>query len=217
MTNVIYVIEHLCKRPAMFCSELDKPADLLAAIRGICQGIEDPSGSQCLGDFPNFARSRLGKNANDSWYAILERLFVGKSLCEAGDAVLELLAEWQNANPSFPPDYIVGSSSAPEKVDLRAFELMEQALRDPPSFVPGASSFREVVAFIHGICVGRNPPHGNISGGHEFDRFVAQNYDKLPVYPLSQVLLQVLGRRPAREACNEVADLLKRWRDAEGY
>ncbi len=138
--NPMDIIETYCQRPALWGSDLKTPNDLIAAIRGICVGLGDPRGDHCLGDFTRFVRSRFPEYGNESWYLALTRLGAGRSLREACDAILELVKEWHDGNPTIPAKILVKTSTPDEAIDTEKFQLLEEALRKPQYFVPGAST-----------------------------------------------------------------------------
>jgi hypothetical protein len=208
--NPIDIIESVCRRPTMFVPEMETPTDLLAMIRGTCVGLTDPRCSLCLGDFPVFVRSRLPEYWDETWFFALSRTYdENASLREACDAILELIQEWKATKPNS-----LGNELRNEKkgtIDVSTFRLMEEVLRQPAKFVPGASRLQEVLSFLWGLMAVRYPPHGSIAGIMEFSVFVNRYFHKSAGLRMQDTLLRELSGRSVHEACVLIAELIKQW------
>ena len=68
---------------------------------------------------------------------------------------------------------------------------------------------RDVLALLHGVALGRHPPHGSgfLPG---FCEFVRRRFKRLPVAEY-HTLLKVFADRPPPEACEEILRLLDEW------
>jgi hypothetical protein len=212
MMSPMEIIVHLCKRPKVWNAGIESPRDLLAAIRGICIGVGDPSGEICLGDFPAFVQSFFPEHGKESWYITLLRLTATKPLAVACDTVLNLIGEWEKSDRTLPPTILLGTNSDDRVIDRKTFHLMEDALRNPLSFLPGVSTLQEFLVFLWGIGVSRWPPHGNIPGLVDFSAYVRQHFSESKVWGVDAILFTELRDYPFREACLVAADLIKDWR-----
>jgi hypothetical protein len=91
------------------------------------------------------------------------------------------------------------------------FEIARMILRRPRMCFGDVQSLREVLALIHGVAVGRYPPHGSgfLPG---FGQFVSHRLKVNPVIPYITTLLNTFGDKPWDEACADVLGLLEEWK-----
>jgi hypothetical protein len=186
---------------------MESSKDLLAAIRGICLGVGDPQGKNCLGDFPIIVQSRCPSGGEGSWYDSLSQLCADKTLSEACTLLNHLLEEWGDIDLTLSAEHAVSRHSA-----TSTFQLIDAVLRNPLHFLPSASFLGEILAFEWGIRVSRHPPYGHIAGSGELNAYVLEHFQKPGIYRMEAVLLSKLKGYSLQDACNIIADLISRWR-----
>ena len=91
--------------------------------------------------------------------------------------------------------------------------LAKALLLRPRMFFSEAQSLRDVLALIHGVAVGRYPPHGSgfLPGFHDF---LCRRF-RTPSHPYYVTLLEQFGQKPWLEGCKAIAELLEEWKAAE--
>jgi hypothetical protein len=101
-----------------------------------------------------------------------------------------------------------------EYIDLSSdFELARQILLRPQVYFAKARALRDVLALLHGVALGRYPPHGGgfLTG---FDQFVNRRF-KAPPIAVYHTLLKEFGDKPLGEACDAVLGLLEQWKSCQ--
>jgi len=99
-------------------------------------------------------------------------------------------------------------------MDLKSdYDMAMFLLLRPEMVFCEVRSLREVLALIHGVAVGRYPPHGSgfLPG---FSRFVRRRLKGLPCADYF-TLLKAFGDKPLMEGCNAVLALLEEWKATE--
>ena len=89
------------------------------------------------------------------------------------------------------------------------YEIARLILRRPRMVFSEARTLRDVLALLHGVAVGRYPPHGSgfLPG---FGKLVQHRFKAPPIAEYS-ILLKELGDKPYGEACDEVLGILEEW------
>jgi hypothetical protein len=100
--STISLVEFLCQRTTTAIRVLQTTSQLLAGIRGICLGAEDPEAEHCLGTLPKFILSRHPELGTQSWFVTLEQLCHNKCLRDASRLITRLIQEWKYTNPKIP-------------------------------------------------------------------------------------------------------------------
>jgi hypothetical protein len=92
------------------------------------------------------------------------------------------------------------------------YEIAAMILKRPRMCFAETRTFRDVLALLHGVAVGRYPPHGSgfLDG---FNNFVNARFKAPPVAEY-HTLLKHFGDRPLSEACKAVLDLLQEWKQS---
>jgi hypothetical protein len=90
------------------------------------------------------------------------------------------------------------------------FEIARMILTRPRMCYAEARTLRDVLALLHGVAVGRYPPHGSgfLPG---FSVFVTHRFEAGPIAEY-HTLLKAFGDRPLGEACEAVLALLEEWK-----
>jgi hypothetical protein len=90
------------------------------------------------------------------------------------------------------------------------FELARRILLRPRMYSSEATTLRDVLALMHGVAVGRYPPHGNgfLPG---FSAFV-MNRLRATERDYHKELLIAFGEWPLDKACSAVLALLEEWK-----
>ncbi len=94
------------------------------------------------------------------------------------------------------------------------WELATHILKRPGMCCGWEPTFREVLALLRGVALGRYPWHGSgfLAG---FDDFVRARFDG-PMCGTEYHLLKAFGDLPCREACDAVLALLHEWKVSTG-
>src|ERR1700738_2974799 len=98
-----------------------------------------------------------------------------------------------------------------QPIDLRSdYDLARHILRRPRICFAEARTLRDVLALLHGVALGRYPPHGSgfLPG---FSAFVNRRFNA-PAIADYHTLLKVFGDKSLGEACAAVLRLLEEWR-----
>jgi hypothetical protein len=214
MRTPLDIIQHVCGNPMVCMSGIETPEELLAAIRGICLGFNDPEGNRCLGTFPAFLRSQFPQHGTQSWDNMLSQLCVGISVGDAGDFILDLLRKWKESLLASNAE-IVHPVPITYSTDGNTFQLLETVLRNTSSYAPRLSTLRQVLVFLWGIEVSRYPPHGSSAELGDLNAYVTRHFRKPPALRMEVVLLDELKNYSLPDACTLIADLLKSWRESE--
>lgn len=98
-----------------------------------------------------------------------------------------------------------------EHIDLSSdYDLARFILLRPRICFAEARSLRDVLALLHGVALGRYPPHGSgfLPG---FSDFVNRRFHP-PLIAEYHTLLKEFGDKPFAEGCAEVLRLLEEWK-----
>jgi hypothetical protein len=96
-------------------------------------------------------------------------------------------------------------------IDLSSdYELARFILLRPRMCFDEARTLRDVLALLHGVALGRYPPHGSgfLPG---FGAFVNHRF-KAPPSAAYHALLREFGDTPFAEACEAVLSSLEEWK-----
>lgn len=93
-------------------------------------------------------------------------------------------------------------------------DLIEYACLRPGMFFPfsKSASYRELIAYIGGICTGRNPPHGSGSLGGFADYFLCRTNST----DFWKALDEELKNKDFLEAAAHLACLIDNWKTEAG-
>ncbi len=89
------------------------------------------------------------------------------------------------------------------------YELARSLLMRPCMYFGAVESLRDLLALLHGVAVGRYPPHGSgfLTG---FDDFIHRRLHA-PSRPSYYVFLEKFGDRPWTEGRKAILALLEEW------
>jgi hypothetical protein len=92
------------------------------------------------------------------------------------------------------------------------YDLAVCVLSRPQTIFGAAQTLRDVLALIHGVALGRFPPHGYgfLPG---FPAFVERRFNG-PSRNHNEILLEQFGHMPGLEGCEPVLSLLREWKSA---
>jgi hypothetical protein len=102
MDTAIENVKFLCARPGMACPDSETSLDILAAIRGICMGVRDLQGQECLGDLPRYIEERFGSGDKSSWFDVLHQLSERKPRLETCALIESIVKDWAASAPQLP-------------------------------------------------------------------------------------------------------------------
>jgi hypothetical protein len=90
------------------------------------------------------------------------------------------------------------------------YEFARLILLRPRVCYGEAQSLRDVLGVIHGVALGRHPPHGSgfLPG---FNRFLINRFKGRPHVADYHILLKQFGELPFYEGCEAVLHLLEEW------
>lgn len=93
------------------------------------------------------------------------------------------------------------------------YEIAKMILQRPRMVFSEARTLRDVLALLHGVAVGRYPPHGSgfMPG---FNQFINQRFKAPPVADYI-TLLKEFGDKPLNEACEAVSMVLEEWKSCD--
>jgi hypothetical protein len=76
-----------------------------------------------------------------------------------------------------------------------------------------AENLRELIIFVEGVAVGRNPPRG-LGLLEGFDEFVQARFGSSSTIPWGSVVIEEYGDMDYFDGCQAVLELMKEWRGA---
>ena len=100
-----------------------------------------------------------------------------------------------------------------EHMDSKDIEFLTMICKRPRMMYASASTFRDVLAFVCGVRVSTDRPHGDFG---DFPQFVVAKLGASPSIPWTESVLEAFGGLDMDEGCAKLEELLQEYRESEG-